>query len=464
MYQTSLLKDLNNELKELALSNLSSDLDFNRLSIKELNNIISEKDIKSYNNVMDSINDLAVKAKSNDGTLSSIDQNELIRLYKLPEYIKGQDYKEAIAILDEYNDKIAETTKQMLLSSNSYEYSFKSIGATTEKMIELRKKQIEEEKKSLSDSLGGVDLIKEKITKTYSIFGHTFSLKLNKLEKLSDVTEDNFIQIYESIDPSNTDLIKAMENYGDLLVEQAQLNYEAIEAEKELIALKETVSQTLQDEYDILFGIKTAREIELEGLNDLEKVLQKQIYTQEDSIKAQEEAIALQEQYASAIESAGNSINTTINSIKGNVISKSDTSDLLREYNQTKEILKYRASQGMDVSNYVDDLTTMASSISNSSFGDTEALNKGLIAGLEQTKLDIGYEDEIMRVHIVASDLNTSTQTYTPSVVVANNSSNATVEERLATLEGLLTTIATTLTKDYKISLDFQQNGIKEKA
>ncbi|MEA2036672.1 MAG: hypothetical protein U9O94_04140, partial [Nanoarchaeota archaeon] len=92
--------------------------------------------------------------------------------------------------------------------------------------------------------------------------------------------------------------------------------------------------------------------------------------------------------------------------------------------------------------------------------GDNANLNQNLVASLEQTKLDIGFEDEVIDVRVVATDVDTTQAitTYTPSVVVSNPVNN---DDRLSVLEALMTEIYITNNNIYKLLSRIENNGVK---
>jgi len=334
---------------------------------------------------------------------------------------------EQASLIDDVSSSLADLNKNMITSANQYEITFASFTKNEKELSDLRASQIQEEMEYLSSSFGDVDLIDNNITKDIKIFGHKIgSFTIPQLETLSDVTVDNFQEIYEAIDPTNTDLIEAMQEYGNLLAEQAQIEYDATKAiEDNKLSLEQRLE--LLNATDEADKLAIERGWELEELNDdANKALLQSIFNKEDELKAIEDATKANEDFIESMQRFGESIDDAINTIKGNLLkdSQDTTSELIRQYNTAINKGEY------------DTASNLATQISSTAFGDTSNLDRNLIASLEQTKMDIGFEDEILNVNIVSSDLNLDNTTTTPSVLVANQSvtSNDTMETILMEL------------------------------
>ena len=452
------IAQLSTQLFESMRESMIDTIDFDLFSFKELRDTISDTayNATEYRKIQKEVNELAIEQKRAElegGKISEAKQKRYIALIGTDIYTAGQDYSEAIERLQELN----ETIRELAITGNQYELSFASLGATQKEINDLRLKQIEEEKKALIDSSDMIDTGKNK-----RIRRRFFSFTVDIMADLSYVTADNFEKIYNSIDPTNTDLIKNMEAYGDLLLETARIEQDRIDA-------IEDNRTNLADRLELLNASTKAEKLaitrgrELADLNnEANKSLLTDIFLKEDELKISNERLDLQNQlnqltmsetqlqqlqldlldssnramqieiwaleevtkanedFANSILNIGNSLNSAIDTIKGNLlddIGSDSTSELIRQYNSAINKGDYELA------------SNLATSISSGAFGDTSSLNKNLIASLEQTKLDIGFEDEILNVNIVSSDLATTEQS-TPSVIIANQTatSNDTVE------------------------------------
>jgi len=338
------------ELGKVLTDMVAESLNYDSMNFDDITSILNQGlekpfDLTAYEKTLSDINDLAIIAKQNGGVLTEQEQEQLIDLYTLPNFIKGQDYSDAIDALKDLQDTMFDMTR----TANNYELSFSGLSDTTD----LRKAQIEEEKAFL----------------------------INNLPELSSITKDNFVSMYEAIDPSNTELIESYEEYGDLLVEQADL-------------LQETAS----------------------ALNVFDNAI-------------------------SSIRNNAYATNTT-----------ASTNELIRQYNSAINNSEF------------DKASSLATQISSTAFGDTTYLNQDLIKSLEDAKLSLGIEDEILNVNIVSSqlsDTSTTSTTYTPSVYVANQTTTSTSDERLANIEALLVQLLIKNTSMDNTLDGFEINGIK---
>jgi len=89
------------ELSSILSSSLADSLNFDNMSAQDASNLIGDFDISSYNNVLEQINELAIKAKQQGGELSDEDNTTLLDLYTSSLYTTGQDYADAISIIDD---------------------------------------------------------------------------------------------------------------------------------------------------------------------------------------------------------------------------------------------------------------------------------------------------------------------------------------------------------------------------
>lgn len=198
-------------------------------------------------------------------------------------------------------------------------------------------------------------------------------------------------------------------------------------------------------------SITEAQKKELIDLYSLPNFIKGQDYKE-----AIDEYKSRMEEITEAIKSAGESINDTIDSIKGTLSSASVTQ--IQDYAQTLSVIGYKSSLGLDTSGYIGDLTSMAQNISSTAFGDTELIRQNLINSLEQAKLDIGFEDEVIDVRII-EDNTSDTIVSSPTVTVSNPTASS--DERLANLEYLMSELVATLKAQKKIIDKFDSEGIK---
>ncbi|MBL4730791.1 MAG: phage tail tape measure protein, partial [Sulfurimonas sp.] len=203
------------ELEKTILDAASEFLDFERYTIPELEQYTSNIDFENYENILEGINGLALKAKNQGGFLSDIDRLKLVDFFAQEDLVDVTDMQEALNILEEFR----ESTKELFFSVHDYERDFLELSGTNGDITALRMAQLEEEKLFLSDIL----------------------------PELARLTKNNFVEIYKNIDPSKTDLIEATQEYGDLLIEQAEIANAFAET-------LESVADSIQDTIDALLG------------------------------------------------------------------------------------------------------------------------------------------------------------------------------------------------------------------
>lgn len=347
-YISSLTSELNTVLTEA----VSEALDFDLLNKSQLESVIGDFDASAYQDVLEDINDLAIKAKAQGGVLTEEDKKLLIDLYTIPNFIKGQDYEEA---LDAYRD-LNETIFGIMQSANSYQLSFGSGD---------RSSQIVEEIEQLKSTL----------------------------PKLNGVVASNFVDLYRQIDPTDSDLIDSYDTLGDLLLEQIDLNNE------------------LTDSYDDM---------------------------------------------ASSIDNA-------ILSIKGNTESaETITKEQLIQLNENQRAFQVAlgANNADDAKETLGQITSLSTALGSSFLGQSSNLSSSLIANLEQNKSLINFEDEILNVNIVSSEISTVDSGITTPTTTTPSSTTSSNDERLANIEALLIELLINSGKNLKIQQDFQENGV----
>lgn len=105
------LAELEEERLDILTDTLSDSLDFTRFSVEELDSMIpTDFNIDSYNNVLDEVNLLALKAKQGIETQLDIDRlSDLTAIGGMWQI--GQDWEEAIEILNDLNEASKENIK-----------------------------------------------------------------------------------------------------------------------------------------------------------------------------------------------------------------------------------------------------------------------------------------------------------------------------------------------------------------
>ncbi|MEA2018481.1 MAG: tape measure protein, partial [Campylobacterota bacterium] len=201
-YVNQQLENYTDKLSDTTDAILSQRLDLSSFTIDELEGFLPDGIKEDISNTSKQIAILAFEAKElsiNGEELSKKKQIQLATLYN--EIALNEDYSDVLAEIndrtEDFNDTLSDTIKQMQFTSNDYELAFASIGATTEDITDLRKQQIQEE----------IDFL------------------ISKTPELADA-KDDFLSFYDGINPENTNLINSAEEVGDLLIEQAALNYE----------------------------------------------------------------------------------------------------------------------------------------------------------------------------------------------------------------------------------------------
>ena len=200
------------------------------------------------------------------------------------------------------------------------------------------------------------------------------------------------------------------------------------------------------------------------------KSILNQIFAEEDRQEAlleaeriNDESIASIENFRTAMSSMTDSIDTAITSIKGNLLTYEEfTEDEIRRLNLTQRAFESSLSDGdTDKSReLLAEITSLSTNISSSAFGDTSLLDQNLISSLENTKALIDFEDEIVSVYIVGSDLTepiTSNVT-TPSVIVDNPTTS---DERMSNIEALMTQLLINNREMNDTLLRLKNDGIK---
>ena len=222
------IQELDPLINAFVTDKLPSFLDFSSMSIESLNEIVKDFDKDAFDKTNNALNELSLSVKEAGGEVTQEDIDLFRKLYDT-NFILGQDYQEAIQITEDFNDTLADTIKQMTFVSNDYELAFASIGATTEQITELRKQQIQDE----------IDFL------------------ISKTPELADA-KDDFLSFYDGISPENTDLIESAEEIGDLLVEQAQLNYEAADAIEESNEAQKTLTNHYESQANEIIKLADA--------------------------------------------------------------------------------------------------------------------------------------------------------------------------------------------------------------
>lgn len=265
---------LSSELSSILTEELSDSLTFENYNKSQLESIIGSFDLTEYNSVLEQINTIAITAKQQGGVLTQEDQDKLIQLYKLPNFIKGIDYEPAIEALKELNETIFDMTQ----TANNYELSFSDLKNTTN----LRKNQILEEKAFL----------------------------IEQLPELAKLTKDNFVEIYESLNPSNSDLIESYEEFGDLLLEQ-------VEIFDDLTKAIESMGDSIEKTIDSLLG-------NIDGTDTQEQ----QIKNFWSNMNQADSLLALEGELSSEQQSQLNDLVSNMNALALS-IQDTDTNDIL---------------------------------------------------------------------------------------------------------------------------------------
>jgi len=95
------IEGLNSEISSIITDSLSDSLDYSLLSLEELTSLTDGFDTEAYNAAVEEINDYAITAKLNGGVLSPEDQAALTELYTSDIYKLGNDYADALSLIDE---------------------------------------------------------------------------------------------------------------------------------------------------------------------------------------------------------------------------------------------------------------------------------------------------------------------------------------------------------------------------
>jgi hypothetical protein len=211
---------------------------------------------------------------------------------------------------------------------------------------------------------------------------------------------------------------------------------------------------TLATTLDELSSIFNMLSTDAEGLSDIEL----------DALMANKEMLTSTiDSFSDNMQSMAESIDSTIRSIKNSTMTTDElTNDEIKRINLTQSAFESSLASGDSdkARELLGEITSLSASVSNASFGDTSSINKNLISNLEANKAMIDFKDEVLMVRIVASDLDhaTTTSTLTPTVTVANPTSN---DDRLATLEAIMIEVLKTNNNVYDTLLRIQNDGLK---
>jgi len=263
------------------------------------------------------------------------------------------------------------------------------------------------------------------------------------IEKLKQHEYDKWLKNYiESVDESKKALEDAQEARDEASKALTDLLTETIADSLDYSLLDKNQLENLLSDFDLSEYERT-----LDNINDLAILAkqqggvlteqqQKELASFYDGISDVSQNFIKGQDYKGAVDALqdfndeilkmADNLDDAINSIRGNIFgndTQASTSDLIRQYNKAINLNDFETA------------SKLATTISNTAFGDTSYLNNDLISSLESAKLKIGIEDEVLNVNIVSSELSTGTTT-TPSVIVANQSvtSNDTMETILIEL------------------------------
>jgi len=329
-------KEYNARLNTLLNDTLVGFLDYSRFNRAELTELTEGFNKSNYNTLLKELSEIALQVKIAGGSATSSQLNRMKEIYSIPNFLLGQDYESAITALDSLNDSIFDIIK----NANKFELDFSLLEDTTN----LRKMQIEEEKAFL----------------------------IQQLPELSKLTKDNFVDIYESIDSTNTDLIESYEEYGNLLIEQndyvKNLNISFTSLSKTFLNLSDSVEDTINK----LLG----------GSDDVDA----NSILIDEYLKKEKELNDL----------------LTIDSRTLTEIQKSKISDLVGDVNQ------------------------LATNIQESTFGDNGKITNELIGSLTQIEKGLDLGSEILNVKIVGFDSELMTMN-TDLIAIAPPSANASI-------------------------------------
>ena len=436
-------KSLSNTLDDTLSVSISELIDFSNYSKDELDDIIPDFDEEKAINIKNALSSIAIEVKQGGNELQDSDLSTELQdlftnlsgqdyttatdavktLLSMDDYVNLGDYQDAIDALEDYNNSIAESTKQLMLSSNSYELAFASIGATTDEIKDLRLQQIEEEKQALILSYG----------------------------ELENINAENFVSEFEKIkDVLDDDLISSFEEYGDLLIEQASLNYEAAESanelEKEIIDLSEAfriIENDIASQYDDMIKLSTAyNDVRLSigdlisdildlpiSISDVQTAISQAItpdeiesasrllsdyYTQEKDLlnTVSNDTIGMVESLSDAFKSMSDTIDDTISSLLGGISSEQSQDQLIRDFwNKRGKIDTLLGGGDLSdeqqklLNDLVGDITGIAKNIQSTGFGDIDTLTFSLIRELDDLSNTIDNEDYLLKLNYSVQDL-----------------------------------------------------------
>lgn len=140
------IKQVTDEISSILTEAVQDSLDYSTMSVGRIGELVGSIDLVAYNNTLAQINDLALKAKQAGGILSEADKQTLIELYTLPNYIKAQDYEDALEIFKEFTEKSVENIKsfndsfktdEQLLNDLHSELGRGSIAKTIPQLMDL---------------------------------------------------------------------------------------------------------------------------------------------------------------------------------------------------------------------------------------------------------------------------------------------------------------------------------------
>jgi len=152
--------DMGQQISSILTEAVQESLDYSLLTKEALSSLVSDIDLDAYEETLNQINELALKAKAQGGVLSDADKETLIELYTLPNFIKAQDYQDAIDIYTDYIEDEKDLTLDRLDGLGSF------IDSATDFVKELR---------GVGDS-----------KQTFSSFATSFSDMINAIQSGSE--------------------------------------------------------------------------------------------------------------------------------------------------------------------------------------------------------------------------------------------------------------------------------------
>ncbi len=99
--ETESLSNLLKSFGTFVLDEISNNLDYTRLTMTEVNNIVKDIDLLAYEVMLDDLNDFAIKAKQQGGNLSEADMFSIANIYSSDTYQDALDYADAISLVNE---------------------------------------------------------------------------------------------------------------------------------------------------------------------------------------------------------------------------------------------------------------------------------------------------------------------------------------------------------------------------